>query len=60
MSAFLITKKGASDWDLPVFEAGEAEAITVFTTALRAAQYLRENHLGQDHEVTEATAIELS
>jgi hypothetical protein len=59
MSAFLITKKSSNDWDLPIFEAGEAEAIAVFTTAVRASQYLRENRLDQDHEVSEATAIEL-
>ena len=59
MSAFLIVKKDCHDWDLPVFSAGLGEAIIVFTSAARADRYLHDTHLALEHEVSEATAIEL-
>jgi hypothetical protein len=62
MAAYLIVYKDCDDWDLPVFYAGDGdreEAIAVFTGCPRAAKYLRDAGLQEDHEVCEVSAIEL-
>lgn len=62
MAAYLIAKKDCDDWDLPVFYAGDGdrdEAIVVFTGRSRAARYLCDTGLEEDHEVSELSAIEL-
>lgn len=62
MPAYLIANKDCDHWDVPVFSAGEGhrdEAVAVFTGPSRAAKYLRDTGLEEDHEVCEVSAIEL-
>jgi hypothetical protein len=62
MAAYLIIQKNCDDWDVPVFRAGDGdrnEAIAVFTGRTRAAQYLHDAGLEEDHQVCEVSAIEL-
>lgn len=62
MAAYMIVQKEGEDWDVPIFHAGgknRDEAITVFTGRTRAAQYLHDAGLEEDHQVCEVSAIEL-
>jgi hypothetical protein len=59
MATSLITTKSRADWDLPVFSLGEHVSITVFTSAPRAARFIRERGLVRGHTVSKVSAIDL-
>jgi|GEM_PF-1357598 hypothetical protein len=62
MNAFVIAKKNAEFLDSPVFHAGETggeEAIAVFTTRERAAQYIDDAGWNEEYEVGELRPIQL-
>ena len=62
MNAFVMAKKNAEFLDSPVFHAGETggeEAIAVFTTRERAAQYIDDAGWNEEYEVGELRPIQL-
>jgi hypothetical protein len=62
MNAFVIAKKNVEFLDSPVFHAGETggeEAIAVFTTRERAAQYIDDAGWNEEYEVGELRPIQL-